>query len=198
MNVAAVTVREDDFFISSDLPPSPAEKRLAVIFALVVVAAFFIISEFADSRPHPIPGFILAFSTAMFVCDTIAAILLFAQFVILRSLALLVIANGYVLTALVLIPYTLTFPGLVGPESGIGGLQSTAPLYTVWHSGFPLFVIGYALLKDENDPVKFSRRRVPTAIIVSIAFTVAFVVLAALFCTMGKIVIAHNYFARWA
>src|SRR5580700_8097686 len=98
MNVPVVTAREDDFFISSDLPPSQAEKRLALAFVLVVVAAFFIISEFADSRPHQIPGFILAFSTVMFVCDTIAAILLFAQFVILRSLALLVIANGYVLT----------------------------------------------------------------------------------------------------
>jgi two-component system, sensor histidine kinase and response regulator len=59
----------------------------------------------------------------MFVCDTIAAILLFAQFVVLRTLALLVIANGYVLTTLVLIPYTPTFPGLVGPGPLIGGLQ---------------------------------------------------------------------------
>src|SRR5260221_989703 len=86
----------------------------------------------------------------MFVCDTITAILLFAQFSILRSPALLVIANGYVFTALILIPYTLTFPGVLGSESLIGGLQSPAGLYVVWHSGFPAFVIGYALSKDSN------------------------------------------------
>jgi hypothetical protein len=86
MDEPDVTVREDGLFVSSNAPPSRAEKRLAFAFAFGVVAAFFIIAHFADSRPHPIPGFVLAFSTAMFVCDTIAAILLFAQFVVLRSL----------------------------------------------------------------------------------------------------------------
>jgi signal transduction histidine kinase len=86
-----------------------------------------------------------------------------------------------------LFPIPLTFPGLVGPEPLIGGLQSTAPLYTIWHSGFPLFVIGYALLKDVNDPNKlFSRHTVPTAIMVSIALTAAIVILAALFFTAGE------------
>jgi signal transduction histidine kinase len=187
MDEANVTVRADDLFVSSYMPPGQAEKRLAMAFALGVVAAFFITSHFADSRPHPIPGFILAFSTAMFVCDTITAILLFAQFVILRSLAVLIIANGYVLTALVLIPYTLAFPGLVGPGPLIGSLQSAAPLYVLWHSGFPFFVIGYALLKDVNDPTKlFSRDKVSAAIFLSVSLTAAIVVLAALFCIAGE------------
>jgi signal transduction histidine kinase len=182
-----VTVRADSLFVLSNTPPTRAEKRLAFAFAFVVVSAFFITTQFADARPHPIPGFVLAFSTAMFVCDSIAAILLFAQFVVLRSPGLLIIANGYVLTALVLIPYTLTFPGLFGPGSLIGGLQSTAPLYTLWHSGFPLFVIGYALLKDVNDPGKlFSRHSLPSAIIVSVALTAAVVILAALVFTAGE------------
>jgi signal transduction histidine kinase len=181
-----VATVQDELFVSSNIPPGKAEKRLAFVFTLVVVASFFIISRFPDGHPHPLPGFVLAFSTAMFVCDLISAILLFAQFVILRSLALLVIANGYVLTALVLIPYTLVFPGLVGPEPLIGGLQSAAVLYVVWHAGFPLSVIGYALLKDVNDPITFSPHRVPTAIIVSIALTIAIVISAALFSTAGK------------
>jgi signal transduction histidine kinase len=182
-----VTVGADSLFVLSNTPPTRAEKRLAFAFAFVVVSAFFITTQFADARPHPIPGFVLAFSTAMFVCDSIAAILLFAQFVVLRSPGLLIIANGYVLTALVLIPYTLTFPGLFGPGSLIGGLQSTAPLYTLWHSGFPLFVIGYALLKDVNDPGKlFSRHSLPSAIIVSVALTAAVVILAALVFTAGE------------
>ena len=182
MDEPDVAVRADGLFVSSNMPPRRAEERLAFGFALGVIVCFFIVAHFADSRPHPIPGFVLAFSTAMFVCDTIAAILLFAQFVVLRSLALLVIANAYVLTALVLIPYTLTFPGLVGPAPLVGSLQSTAFLYVVWHTGFPLFVIAYALLKDVNGSTRsFSRHRVPIAIAVSIGLTAAVVVAAALF-----------------
>jgi hypothetical protein len=112
MDEPDLTIGADALFVSSNMPPSRTEKRLAFAFALGVVATFFIVSHFADSRPHPIPGFVLAFSTAMFVCDTVAAILLFAQFVVLRSLGLLVIANAYVLTALILIPYT---PDVSGP-----------------------------------------------------------------------------------
>ena len=130
MSEPDVTVRSDSLFVSSNTPPSRAEKRLAVAFAVRNSGCFSCHRSLRGCRPYPIPGFVLAFSAAMFVCDSIAAILLFAQFVVLRSLGLLIIANGYVLTALVLIPYTLTFPGIFGPEPVIGGLQSTAFLYT--------------------------------------------------------------------
>ena len=61
----------------------------------------------------------------MFVCDSITAILLFAQFSILRSRAILVIASGYLFTALILIPWILAFPGVFAPGKGLmGGMQS--------------------------------------------------------------------------
>ena len=93
----------------------------------------------------------------MFVCDSITAILLFAQFSILRSRAILVIASGYLFSALILIPWILTFPGVFATGGLIGGLQSTSWLYFVQHAGFPLFVIGYAFLKD-RDPAHESGR----------------------------------------
>jgi signal transduction histidine kinase len=181
---------DDGFLVLSDLPPSQTERRLAVVFSFGIVAVFFVIVGLSDNRPHPIPGFVLAFSTAMFVCDTITAILLFAQFSILRSPALLVIANGYVFTALILIPYTLTFPGVIGSESLIGGLQSPAGLYVVWHSGFPAFVIGYALSKDA-DPRKRSLRAIGpdtahAAIALSVALTAVLVAAAATVCIAGE------------
>ena len=57
-----------------------AEKRRAVVFFVRNCDVFFVIVGLSDNHPHPIPGFVLAFSTAMFVCDTITAILLFAVF----------------------------------------------------------------------------------------------------------------------
>ena len=62
----------------------------------------------------------------MFVCDSITAILLFTQFSILRSRAMLVIASGYLFTALILIPFILVFPGMFVPARPIGGLQSAS------------------------------------------------------------------------
>jgi len=191
MDKSAAIVREEDFLVLSDLPPSQPEKRLALAFALGIVLGFLIIVGLSDNHPHPIPGFVLAFSTVMFVCDVITAILLFAQFSILRSPALLVIANGYVFTALILIPYTLTFPGVFGgSESLIGGLQSPAALYVVWHSSFPMFVIGYALLKDagqRNPPRRVTGSNTARAAIgLSVTFTASFVVAAAIVCVAGE------------
>ena len=47
-----------------------------------------------------------------------------------------------------IVPHALTFPGLFAPTGLLGaGPQTTAWLYMVWHGGFPLLVISYALLK---------------------------------------------------
>ena len=45
-------------------------------------------------------------------------------------------------------PYLLTFPGLFGTTGVIDGPLSTAWFFVLWRTGFPSFVIGYALLKD--------------------------------------------------
>ena len=55
--------------------------------------------------------------------------------------------------------HALTFPGLFAPTGLLGaGPQTTVWLYMIWHGGFPLLVIGYALLKD-NDADKTSQAR---------------------------------------
>ncbi len=81
------------------------------------------------------------------------AILLFAQFGIVRSRALLVLACGYVFTALMTVPHVLSFPGAFAATGLFGaGPQTTAWLYMFWHSGFPIVVVLYALLKGDRRP----------------------------------------------
>ena len=116
-----------------------------------------------------VDAFVPAYATAMFVCDSITAILLFVQFSILRSRAILVIASGYLFTALILIPFVLVFPGVFVPGRGLfGGLQSTSWIWCFWHAGFPLFVIGYALLKDADSSKRFWRGTVRAQIALSV------------------------------
>ena len=64
---------------------------------------------------------------------------------------MLLLASGYLFTAVAAIIHALTFPGLFTPTGLFNsGPQTTAWLYQIWHAGFPLLAIGYAVLKDED------------------------------------------------
>ena len=183
----AAMAPEEQHFILSNLPPGPVQKRLALCVALALLVAFVITAgPLSTIQLGRIDAFVPAYATAMLVNDSITAILLFAQFSILRSRALLVIASGYLFTALILIPWMLTFPGVFAPIGLIGGLQSTAWLYISWHAGFPIFVIAYALLKDADGDKRLSRSSAGIAILASAAIT------AGLVCAATFIATAEN------
>ena len=149
----AAIVSEEEQLILSTLSPGPAQKRLAlgVVLGLLIVFVLITFGPLSSFRTSPVAAFVPAYATAMFVCDSITAILLFAQFSILRSRAILLIASGYLFTALILIPWILAFPGVFAPTSLIGGLQTTVvALLSVGTVVLPLFVIGYALSKDAD------------------------------------------------
>src|SRR5215468_11712660 len=155
----AAAVPEEQHFVLSSLSPSLAQKRLALAVVLALLVAFFFTAGPLSTIQLPrIDAFVPAYAMAMFVNDAITAVLLFAQFSILRSRALLIIASGYLFTALIIIPWLLTFPGVFAPGGLLGaGLQSTDWLYILWHAGFPMFIIAYSLVKDA-DPTTGLRR----------------------------------------
>ena len=151
MHGIAPSAAEDQHFVLSSLPPSPGQKRLALGIVLgLMVALYLVTGPFGGIQLGAIHSFVAVYTTGMFVTDSITAILLYAQFSILRSRAILVIASGYLFTAFLIVPYVLAFPDVLAPNGVVGGLQTTAHLYLLWHCGFPLFVIGYTLSKDED------------------------------------------------
>jgi signal transduction histidine kinase len=175
-------VSDEQHFILSSVSPDRTQRRLALAIVLALLVAFFITAgPLSTVQLARIEAFVPAYAASMFVVDLITAVLLFAQFSILRSLALLAIAIGYLFTALVAIPWMLAFPGVFAPSGLLGaGLQSTAWLYILWHAGFPVSVIAYAVLKDA-DPAKRPREpAVGSIILASVTATVA-VVCAATF-----------------
>jgi signal transduction histidine kinase len=176
----AAVIPEEQRFVLSSLPPGLVQKRLALGVVVGLLVLFFITAgPLSAIQLGRIDAFIPAYAMAMFVIDSITAVLLFAQFSILRSRALLAIASGYLYTALIVIPWMLTFPGVFTPGGLFGaGLQSTSWLYTLWHAGFPMFVIAYALLKDE-EPTKRLRQGSAAAVILSSVVMTAAVVCAA-------------------
>src|SRR5882672_3916174 len=180
-------VPEEQHFILSTLSPSPAQKRLAVAVVLGISVVFVLITVGALSgiRTTRIDSFMTAYLTALFVCDSITAILLCAQFSILRLRSILVLANAYLFTALVLIPYALTFPGVFAPIPEIGGLQSAAYLFILWHCGFPLFVIAYALSNDGAPTNRYWATKPRAAIAQSAALTAGLVLVGAFLSMAG-------------
>jgi signal transduction histidine kinase len=188
MSETAVAGPEEQDFILSSLSPSRAQKRLALGVVLFLAIVFLVTAgPLATLQLPPVDAFIPVYATAMFVIDSITAALLFAQFSILRSRALLVLASGYLFTALIVVPWMLTFPGVFAPGGLLGaGLQSTVWLYILWHAGFPAFVIAYALLKDGDPARRLWPGSVRVAILSSVALTAATVCAAAILVTAGN------------
>jgi signal transduction histidine kinase len=179
-------VPEDQYFVLSNLPPSPGQKRLALGIVLgLMVTLYLVVGLFGGIQLGTIYSFVAVYTTGMFVTDSITAILLYAQFSILRSRAILVIASGYLFTAFLIVPYVLAFPDVLAPNGLVGGLQTTAYLYLLWHCGFPLFVIGYTLSKDEEPGRRFAQAEVRSAILRSVAWTAASAAALALLCIRG-------------
>ncbi|BDG04198.1 hypothetical protein AMOR_31940 [Anaeromyxobacter oryzae] len=174
-------------FILSRLPASRANKRAALVMVFVLVLAFLVVAgPLSTMKLSRVDAFIPMYAAAMFVNDAITAILLFAQYSILRSRSLLAIASGYLFTALMLVPWTLTFPGVFAPRGLLGaGLQSTAWVYLLWHGGFATFVIAYALLKDDHAVARLRRTSPRSAILASVAMTIFLVGLATTLVTAG-------------
>ncbi|MEO6276250.1 response regulator [Roseateles sp.] len=144
----AVTAREAPAFLL-DQPAGPRERRHAAIVALLSLLAFAALVPFAKLKLPAVPAFIPIYQSALVLTDLITAVLLFGQFRILRSQALLGLGCGYLFTALLTTAHTLTFPGLFSSTGLLGATpQSTVWLYMIWHGGFPLFVLGYVALKN--------------------------------------------------
>jgi len=141
----------DEQFMLATLPPSRRQTRLALGVVAVLVVAFAATAPFANTPLRPVYAFVPALETAILINGLITSALLFAQFVVVRRWAILVLASGYLFAALIVIPHALTFPGLFAPTGLLGaGLQSTVWLYMFWHAASPLVVLVYALFKDAD------------------------------------------------
>ena len=143
--------RTSDPQVLANVPPTPAQRRIARVLLLALLLILLGTLPFAGRKLAEVHAFVPTLAAALFVSDSVTAALLFLQFSILRQWALLVIASGYLFSALIVIAHALTFPGSFTPTGVLGsGMQSAVWLYWFWHSGLPLSIIGYALLKDTD------------------------------------------------
>jgi PAS domain S-box-containing protein len=155
------------------MPIEPGARKLALSVVLVSIAIFLTFASFAKVPLIQVNAFIPIYESALIITDLITAVLLFGHFSILRTRALLVLACGYVFTALITIPHALTFPGLFSATGLLGaGKQSTAWIYAFWHVGFSLCVIAYSLLNNRENEKPYLIRHPHLAVMSGIAVVV--------------------------
>ena len=137
-------------FLSTVLP-RPNQQRLVTAVMLASVVVFVAVLPFAQWQLAQVWGFIPVYESAVVINDLVTAAMLVGQFTLLRSPGLLVLSSGYFFTATVAAVHMLSFPGLFSASGLLGaGPQTTAWLYMFWHGGFPLSLIGYALLQENE------------------------------------------------
>lgn len=160
-------------WLVSHLPPSPTLERAAFAVSAFLLIAFAFATPFARFSLPQLNIYIPLVATVMFLNDSITASLLLVQFSIARSRTLLLLANGYLFTALVVAVYGLVWAGPFNPTGVLGaGPQTPAWLYLVWHGGLPTSIIVYAWLAGKEyarPPV--ARDSVHTFIFASITCT---------------------------
>ena len=167
------TTNDRNVFLST-LPATGRDRRAALVVVSISAILFAIAVPFAGMPLAPIPAFVASYQSALAVNDLITAVLLYSQFAILRSRALLLLASGYLFTAGAAVVHALTFPGLFAPDGLFNaGSQTTVWLYMVWHGVFPLLVLGYALLKSENGRIRSTTSSAILACVLAVGLALA-------------------------
>lgn len=141
--------RDDSRLSVASVPPTIGQRKIALAFSLGVACAIIVIAWIGRVPMPRSDGFIPGIEGVIAAVEFITAVLLFAQYATERSRALLLLAAGYLFTALIVVAHALTFPGAFSPTGLFGaGPQTAAWLYVVWHAAVPAAACGYTLLKQ--------------------------------------------------
>lgn len=183
------SLSDEPGFLLAVLPPTSRQNWSALGVAAVLVVGSVAIAPFASTPLERLDAFIPSVQSIVLVTDIITSVLLFTYFSISHSRALLALASGYLFTALIVIPHSLTFPGAFSQTGLLGaGLQSTAWLYIFWHVGFPTSLLMYASLKDQKPAEPVTQASTLAAIGWSVA------IVSGLVCGLTWLAIAGDRF----
>lgn len=166
------------------LPATLQQRRTVIAIAALLILAFAIAAPFGANKLPQFVSFNPVVQSIVFVTDLVTAIFLFTEYQVTTSRAVLALAIGYLYTSLIVIPYTLAFPGSF---TGLlnAGPQSSAWLYYFWIDGIPSGAIAYSLLAITDRRTSPRRGAARSAIIWSVLLVVALVSGIAWLCTNG-------------
>ncbi|MGV8985890.1 MAG: ATP-binding protein [Cypionkella sp.] len=141
---------EDDLDLISRSPASGPQKKVAAGLLLTVTGIVLIAFAFGSAPIAGTEALLPAYATWILVVEVLTAVLLMTLYFLEPCTALLMLAVGYFFTGLMVVPWVLTFPGIFDALSLDSGLQTTAVIAALRRIGFPLFVLAYAIFKNQR------------------------------------------------
>jgi signal transduction histidine kinase len=168
------------------LPPTARQRRVVLVAGIVLLAAFATLMPFAATPLPEFDAFIPVSVAVMLVSDLITSVLLYSQCSIAPSRSFLVLASGYLFTALVVIPHALAYPGAFTATGLIGGGQTSPWLFFTAHLAFAVVLFSYARLKDFDHAHALRPSSTRSAIRLSVAIAVACAGAVTLLATVGN------------
>jgi two-component system sensor histidine kinase/response regulator len=155
---------------------------MALAVSLLAAALFLVAAPFARVQLPSYWIFLPIYQSVYVVVSLITSVLLLGQVRILRCYSLLLLAIAFIFDGGMAIAHALSFPGLFADKGLFGGTQTTAWIYFLWHGGFALLIMAYAMLKGRRYD-SFAPNLQPglaslLAIALAIVLTVALSVLA--------------------
>ncbi|HEV2741289.1 MAG TPA: response regulator [Candidatus Elarobacter sp.] len=146
------------------LPASPQQRRAALVAIASLGAIALAATPFARVVIGTFPGFVTLYGGAVLMGLAITATILFGQYALARRRSLLALACGTLFSAIVFVPYILTFPGS-GIAPMFGALANTSTyLWIVWHTALPGAFAAYALLSPHDGARRVGSRRTTVAV----------------------------------
>ena len=109
-------------------------RALFICGVIALITAVFV--PLAGVQWARIPAFLPTYQTALIIAYVITGYLIFAQYQVTHSVALLFLSGGCIYTGAILVAQFLTFPGMfVAQGALVGGDQTTIWLWCLWHVG---------------------------------------------------------------
>ena len=162
--------------------PAPLNaQRCASAICIALFGIFCALVPFSRIPLPRVEPFTPIYDSTLALNNLVTAGLLLVGFSRSRLSAVLVLASGYLFTSLMALPHMAAFPGLFSSNGLLGaGPQTSAWLNVFRQGGFPLIVIGYAVLKRHEAKTVQSRSGPPAHIAATVIGTLVGVCLLTL------------------
>ncbi|WP_167859765.1 diguanylate cyclase domain-containing protein [Paenibacillus cymbidii] len=178
---------ESTIYSLFSFPAEPAQRRAAFYFAAFVALTSLLITPFVRLPLPPSPAYQAVLFGPVICFELMTVFVLYSQYRVARSPAILAVAAGYWYSALMTGVYLLTFPGIVSRNGLFHASPQTAEyVYIFWHAGFPAAILLHVILEA------FSRKRRPIgARPAHLLAGAVFLAVAALVCLLAYIACVH-------
>ena len=169
-----------------------AQVRSSRLALLALLALTFLVLVFGATPLGEFPQFTTFHATFVLLVDANAAFLLLGQFRYRRLPLYLALSCSYLFSALLALPFMLTFPGALLPQgSVIGGMQSAIWVWHFWHLGFPAGILLALAVHQRHGDTRIATGAARRHIAMALTVTVLLVVAATLAAT-----VLHNQLPR--